>query len=83
MVGMNPKSADEVNFSVGQVLRQFVAAKDAVNRSQQSLTTLVLTDPPFGMTPGDDATLKTAMNELDTALDAIDMTWINRIIGIY
>ena len=83
MAGLNPNSAQELNTSVGQVLRQFVMAKDAVNRSQGSVAPLTLTDPPYNMTPEDDALIKTALNDLDEVLDGVDMTWINRLIGIY
>lgn len=83
MAGMNPQTAQEVNTGVGLVLRQFVMARDAVNRSQASLAPLTLTGPPYSMSEADETLIKSAMNDLDTALDAIDMTWISRLIGIY
>ena len=83
MAGLNPQGPSEVNMGVGSVLRQFVAAKDAVNRSQASIAPLSLTEPPYSMSTEDETLIKSAMNDLDTALDAIDMTWISRLIGIY
>lgn len=83
MAGMNPSSASEVNNSVGMVLRQFVMSKDSVNRSAASLAPLDLTKDPYNMSPEDNALIKSAMNNLDAALDAVDMTFISRLIGIY
>jgi hypothetical protein len=83
MAGLNPNSAQEVNTGVGQVMRQFVMAKDAINRSQGSIAPLDLTKAPYNMSAEDDALIKTALNELDTVLDGINMVWINRLIGVY
>lgn len=83
MAGMNPQSASEVNSSVGMVLRQFVMAKDAVNRSAASLAPLDLKAPPYSMTEADETLIKSAMNDLDATLDGVDMTFISRLIGIY
>lgn len=82
-VGMNPQTSDEVNMQVGQLLRDFIVLKERVNHYQAWLAGAVLTDPPYSMDPGLDATLKTAMTGLDTALDAVDMTFINRLVGIW
>jgi hypothetical protein len=83
MAGMNPNSAPEVNSSVGMVLRQFVMSKDAVNRSAASLAPLDLKVPPYSMTEADETLIKSAINDLDTVLDGVDMTFISRLIGIY
>lgn len=83
MAGLNPSTAAEVNMSVGSVLRQFTNVKDSVNRSAGSIAALDLTTAPYNMSPEDDALIKTALNDLDTVLDGVDMTWINRLIGVY
>lgn len=83
MAGMNPANASEVHFSVGSTLRAFVNAKDSVGRAQSSLAPLDLKIAPYSMTAEDETLIKSAINQLDTALDAVDMTFINRLIGIY
>lgn len=83
MAGLTPMTADEVNERVGNLLRQFVDIKDSIDHMQANLAPLTLTDPPYDMTPVDDTTIKSAVNGLDTALDAVDMTFINRLIGIW
>jgi len=82
-VGMNPTTGDEVNYSVGTLLRDFVTLKEKVNHYQAWLAGAVLTDPPYDIDPDLDATIKTAVNGLDTSLDAVDMTFINRLVGIW
>lgn len=82
-VGMNPMTGDEVNMHVGQLLREFIILKEKVGHYQSWLAGAVLTDPPYNMNPDLDATLKTAITGLDTALDAVDMTFINRLVGIW
>ena len=48
-VGMNPTSGDEVNYNVGQLLRDFVVLKERVGHYQAWLAGVVLTDEPYNM----------------------------------
>ena len=81
--GLAPKSADEVNNNVGVILRRFVDDKESITHLRESLASLTLTDPPYSMTPEDETLIKSAVNGLDDALDAIDMTFINQLVGLW
>lgn len=83
MAGLTPETADAVNERVGNILRQFVDIKESVGHLQANLAPLVLTDPPYSMSAGDDTLIKSAVNGLDTALDGVDMTFISRLVGMW
>lgn len=82
-VGLTPTTADEVNNSVGVILRQFVDSKESVGHMRDNLAAIDLTEPPYSMTPEDQTLIKSAINDLDTALDGIDMTFISRLVGLW
>jgi hypothetical protein len=82
-IGLTPKTADEVNNQVGVILRQFVDVKESIGHYRENLAGLVLTDPPYSMTADDETTIKTAILQLDSDLDSIDMTFINRLVGLF
>jgi hypothetical protein len=82
-VGMNPMTGDEVNMSVGQMLRDFTVLKEKVGHYQAWLAGAVLTDPPYKMDPDLETLIKSAVNGLDSSLDGVDMTFINRLVGIW
>jgi len=81
-VGAQPINADTVNNMVGNVLRQFLVVKGSVGQDQAWLATVNLQDPPYGFSADQETLLKTAINGLDAAFDGIDMTFINRLIGL-
>lgn len=83
MAGATPSTADQVNFSVGQHLQQFVTMKDIISHDEASLSGLSLQGAPYNMTAGDETNIKTAISQLNTALQAIDMTFINRLTGLF
>ena len=83
MAGLTPKTADEIHYQVGTLLRQFVDLKERISQQQASLAPLVLTDPPYEMPSEDETLLKSAINQLDTELDAMDMTFVNRLVGLW
>lgn len=82
-VGLTPKTADEINYNVGTLLRRFVDDKESVNHMADALAPLDLKAEPYLMSEEDETLIKSAVNGLDTALDAIDMTFINRLVGIW
>lgn len=82
-IGMNPTTSDEINWQVGTMLREFVTLKEKVNHYQSWLAGVVLTDPPYEMNADLETLLKSAVNGLDTSLDGVDMTFINRLVGIW
>jgi hypothetical protein len=82
-VGMNPQTADEVNMSTGTLLRQYVEIMQRVNHNAEWFAGVDLKAEPYNMTAELEGTLKSAVMGLDTALEGVDMTFINRLIGIW
>ena len=83
MAGLTPKTADEINHNVGTILRRFVDDKESVGHLKESLAPIIMTEPPYTMTAEEETLIKSAVNDLDTALDAIDMTFINQLVGLW
>jgi hypothetical protein len=81
MAGLTPSTAQEVNHNVGTILRRFVDAKNSVSQLQANLAPLDLKAQPYLMTEEDETLIKSAVNGLDTDLDAVDMTFIDRLTG--
>jgi hypothetical protein len=82
-VGMNPLTADEVNVNVGTLLRQFVIIKENVGHYQAWLAGVDLKAEPYNMEADLEGLLKSAVFGLDSSLDAIDMSFINRLVGVW
>ncbi|HEY8746090.1 MAG TPA: hypothetical protein VIU62_23615 [Chloroflexota bacterium] len=80
-IGTNPQSNNDINLAVGGTCRQFLLFKAQVARLQATLAGLDLKIAPFTFASGDEATLKSAVNGLNTALVAIDVTFINECAG--
>jgi hypothetical protein len=83
MAGMTPATAQDVHYGVGNVLRSFVNSKDSIHRTYDNMAGIDLKVPPYNMTPEDESLIKSAIADLNTALSAVNMVWINRLIGIY
>lgn len=81
-IGTQPKSADEVNMLLGTHLRGFSMSKVTIGQDQEWLAVTDLKAAPYYFSAEQEATLKSALSDLDTALDAVDMTFISQIIGI-
>jgi hypothetical protein len=81
-IGTQPRTANEVNALIGTHLRAFAASKVTTNQDAAWLAVTDLKAAPYYFTDEQEATLKSAVADLDTALDAVDMTFISRIIGI-
>jgi len=82
-VGLDPQTADEVNRQVGTHLRNFVNMKETIGHDQDWLASVDLTQDPYGFTADQNTLIKTAISQLDVALDAVDMTFINRLTGLF
>ena len=82
-LGLSPRSGDELNNQVGMVLRQFTESRAAVHQSAGWVAANDLTAEPYNLTSADAALISSAFADLDTALQAIDMTFISRITGIW
>lgn len=83
MAGATPRSADEINASIGQHLRQFVGLQDTIAHDEGSLSGLNLQGPPYNMSAADETDIKTAIAGLNTSLQAVDMTFIDRLTGLF
>lgn len=81
-VGLSPQTATEVNQNTGMVCRSFLTNKDNVHAQQEWLAAIDLTADPYLMTAVDQTTIKSAISGLDTALQAVDMTFISRLLGL-
>lgn len=81
--GLSPNSASDVNTSVGQLLRGFTAIKESTHRQQGWLLAIDLKVDPYNMTPDDETLIKSAIGGLDASLEAVDMTFINRLTGLW
>jgi len=81
-VGLSPKNADEVNLNVGMILRNFTDVRAKVHAQQGWLAAEDLKVDPYNMTADDETLIKSAMSALDADLTAVDMTFINRLIGL-
>ncbi len=81
-VGTAPRNAAEVNGLVGLHLRDFLRIAAVINQDAAWLAPTLLTDPPYHYSPDQETLIKSAINDLDTALDAIDRTFISRLVGM-
>lgn len=81
-VGTQPRNADEVNALVGTHLRGFLASKVTINQDQEFLSVTDLKVAPYYFTDEQEATIKSAITDLDATLDGIDLTFISRIVGM-
>lgn len=81
--GLMPASNNDVNVSVGSMLRNFVSLQDQVHRMHNVLVGINLTAAPFSFTAQQAADITTSVANLDTSLQAVDMTFINRLVGLF
>lgn len=81
--GLNPNTASEVNYTIGTHLRQFVSLRETIMHDHDGLEPLDLKAEPYNMAPEDETLIKTAINGLHDALQAVDMTFINRLTGLW
>lgn len=81
-VGTAPQDAFAVNQIIGQHLRAFSQSKLTVSQDHNWLDTVDLKAAPYYFAEEQETLIKSAIADLDTALDAIDMTFISRIIGL-
>lgn len=83
VVGTQPRNADEINGLIGTHLRGFVQSKSTINQDHEFFTSTDLKAAPYYFTEEQETLIKSAIADLDTALDAVDMTFISRIIGMW
>jgi hypothetical protein len=81
-IGTQPRSAVEINGLVGTHLRDFLAVKIHINQDHEFFSVTDLKAAPYYFSPEQEAVLKSAITDLDTALDAVDLTFISQIVGM-
>jgi hypothetical protein len=82
-IGSQPQSAAEVNNLVGTHLRGFVSSRNVIHQDQEFFLGTDLKAAPYFFSDTQEADIKSAIANLDTALQAIDMTFINQIVGMW
>jgi hypothetical protein len=82
-VGLSPTNADVLNTQVGSVLRAFTDTKEGVGHFQDWLLATDLKAEPYLMSTEDETLIKSAFSTLDATLDTVDMTFINRLTGLW
>jgi len=82
-IGTNPRNADEVNGLVGTHLKGFLAAKATIEQDQNFMAATDLKAAPYGFTPDQETEIKTAIAQLNTSLQTVDLTFISRIVGMF
>lgn len=81
-IGTNPKNADEVNGLIGVHLRSFLQVLNQTKQDADFCASADFKVAPYYFTQAQEDTLKSAVNGLNTALQAIDLTDINRVVGM-
>jgi len=81
-IGTAPENAFAVNQIIGAHLRAFAQSKGTINQDHEWLNVTDLKAAPYYFDADQEATIKSAIADLDTALDGVDMTFISRIIGL-
>lgn len=82
-VGLSPRTADEVNALVGTHMRQFVDVQNVMSGDNAWLLSADLKAEPYLMSAEDETLIKSAVADLDAALGAVNMTFIDRLVGLY
>jgi predicted transcriptional regulator len=80
-VGLVPQTALEVNSLIGSHLRQFTDIKETITHDQDWLVTVDLKAAPYYLSEDQETLIKSAIADLDTHLDATNMTFISRLTG--
>lgn len=81
--GLAPGNAYDVNYAIGTHLRQYVDIMESIGHDHDSLAPLDLKAEPYNMSADDETLIKSAINGLHDALQAVDMTFINRLTGLW
>lgn len=81
-IGTNPRNADEVNGLTGTHLRSFLTVRTMIGQDQDFMAAADLKVAPYFFTEEQETDIKTAVAGLDTALQAVDLTFISRVVGM-
>ena len=81
-IGSQPTGSGDVNARIGNCLRDFVRVKQTIAQNSDWLAGCDLKVAPYYFTPEQETDIKSAVVGLDNNLDGIDMTFVNRLIGL-
>lgn len=81
-IGTQPQTAAEVNALIGMHLRSFLEVRGRVGQDKEWLAVSDLKAAPYYFTDQQEAVLKSAITDLDTVFDGIDLTFISQIVGM-
>lgn len=82
VIGTNPKNANEVNGTTGVHLKQFLQIRAIIEQDESFMAQADLTVAPYYFTADQSTQIKSAVAGLNTALQAIDLTFISRVVGM-
>jgi len=82
-VGLAPASAYEVNSQVGLHLREYTALMERIHHDQEFLVATDLKVAPYFFDTDQETLIKSAIGGLDASLQAVDMTFIDRLTGLF
>jgi hypothetical protein len=82
-VGLDPRNATEVNTQVGTHLRALVADIETIAHDKSWLAGADLTLAPYLFTTDQQTLIKSAILGADAYLQAMDMTFINQLTGLF
>lgn len=83
VIGAQPVNATDVNTRVGTCLREFARLKQIVKQNNDWISGADLKVAPYSFTAAQEADIQSALSSLDVGLDGIDMTFVNRLIGLF
>lgn len=81
--GLAPGNAYDVNYAIGNHLRSFVDLKETITHDYNGLLGVDLKEEPYNMTPEDETLVKSAIGDLHNALEAVNMVFINQLVGLW
>jgi hypothetical protein len=76
-------NGQEVNNLVGTHLRSFTDIKETINHDKEWLEAIDLKAEPYLLSADDETLIKSAILQLDQTLDDVDMTFIERLTGMW
>lgn len=80
-VGTEPRNADDLNGVVGLHLNSFLNIRTIINQDQNWLAATDLKVEPYLFTADQETLIKSAISGLNGALQGVDLTFINRLVG--
>lgn len=78
-----PLTVGDVQNAVIPVLRNCILLKDQIKRAKDWLDHEDMTQPPVSMSPDYQAEINAAVSDLNTALQAVDLSRVVKVTGLF